>query len=208
MPPSRAFLSGWVALRARPGAAVVCGAALAVLHGCASADRTARQDVESLQTNVQQMESSLQARQAGVYEQIRDLREAQSKLERDLEDNGRLTKTTGQKIERLREGTQEEFAARDKSAQAATEQLSSRLGARVDGLQKDLQNLQKGLQTLNDNLVAMSAFEKKQEERLAKIQEQFQSQLKVVVEEVGQEYQELVRSVAAVRTELETVRQE
>jgi len=204
MPPSRAFLSGWVA---RPGAAVACGAALAVLHGCAAADRTARQDVESLQTNVQQMESSLQARQAGVYEQIRDLREAQSKLERDLEENGRLTKTTGQKIDRLREGTQEEFAIRDKSAQAATEQLS-RLGARGDGLQKDLQNLQKGLQTLNDNLVAMSAFEKKQEERIAKIQEQFQSQLKVVVEEVGQEYQELVRSVAALRTELETVRQE
>ena len=54
----------------------------------------------------------------------------------------------------------------------------------------------------------MSAFEKKQEERIAKIQEQFQSQLKVVVEEVGQENQALVRSLAAVRAELEAVRQE
>ena len=111
-------------------------------------------------------------------------------------------------VDRLRESTQEKFDSLDKlqrdSALAATEQLS-RLGARVDGLQKDLQ---KGFQTINDNLVAMSAFEKKQEERIARIQEQFQSQLKVVVEEVGQENQGLVRSLAAVRAELDTVRQE
>jgi murein DD-endopeptidase MepM/ murein hydrolase activator NlpD len=193
---------------ARRGAAVACAAALPVLLGCAAADRTARQDVESLHTNVQQMESSLQARQAGVYEQIRELREEQNRLERLLEENGRQAKAAGLQVDRLRDRTQEEFDSRDKlqrdNALAAAEQLS-RLGARVDGLQKDLQ---KGFQTLNDNLVAMSAFEKKQEERIAKIQEQFQSQLKVVVEEVGQENQGLVRSVAAVRAELETVRQE
>ncbi len=204
MPASRAVPSSWSARRA----AAAAGALLAVLHGCATADRTARQDVESLQTNVQQMESSLQARQAGVYEQIRELREEQSRLERLLEENGRQAKMVGLQVDRLRERTQEEFDARDKlqrdSALAATEQLS-RLGARVDGLQKDLQ---KGFQTLNDNLIAMSAFEKKQEERIAKIQEQFQSQLKVVVEEVGQENQELVRSIAAVRAELQTVSQE
>ena len=68
--------------------------------------------------------------------------------------------------------------------------------------------MQKGLQTLNDNLVAMRDFEKKQEERIVKIQEQFQSQLKVVVEEVGQENQAIVRSMAAVRAELDAVRQE
>jgi len=171
-------------------------------------DRTARQDVESLHTNVQQMESSLQARQAGVYEQIRELREEQNRLERLLEENGRQSKAVGVQVDRLRERTQEELDSRDKlqreSAQAAAEQLS-RLGGRIDGLQKDLQQ---GFQTINDNLVAMSAFEKKQEERIAKIQEQFQSQLKVVVEEVGQENQGLVRSLAAVRAELETVRQE
>jgi chromosome segregation ATPase len=154
------------------------------------------------------MESSLQARQAGVYEQIRELREDGNRLERLLEENGRQTKAVGLQVERLRERTQEELDNRDKlqreSAQAAAEQLS-RLDARVDGLQKDLQ---KGFQTLNDNLVAMSAFEKKQEERIAKIQEQFQSQLKVVVEEVGQENQGLARSLAAVRAELETERQE
>jgi len=208
MPLPRAVHSGLLPRRARRGVVVVCGVALLGLYGCAAADRTARQDVESLQTNVQQMESSLQARQAGVYEQIRELREAQNRLERLLEENGRQTKAVGLQVDRLRERTQEELVSRDKlqrdNALAATEQLS-RLGARVDGLQKDLQ---KGFQTINDNLLAMSAFEKKQEERIAKIQEQFQGQLKVVVEEVGQENQGLVRSMGAVRAELETVRQE
>jgi chromosome segregation ATPase len=192
-----------VARRARVGAVVACGAALALLHGCAAADRTARQDVESLQTNVQQMDSSLQGRMAGVYEQIRELREEQSRLDRLIEENGRQAKTVGQQVERLRERTQEELDRRDKlqndSAQTLAEQA-----ARLDGLQKDLQ---KGFETLNDNLVAMSAFEKKQEERIARSQEQLQNQLKVVVEEVGQENQVLNRSIAAVRTDLDETRQ-
>jgi LysM repeat protein len=208
MPRHSAVRPGWPACDARRGARVACCASLALLAGCAAADRTARQDVESLQSNVQQMESSLQARQAGVYEQIRDLREEQSRLDRLIEENARQTKTVAQQADRLRERTQEEFESRDKlqrdGAQAAAEQLS-RLAARVDGLQKDLQ---KGFQTLNDNLVALSAFEKKQEERIAKMQEQFQNQLKVVVEEVGQENQALSRAVTALRTDLETVRQE
>ena len=157
MPLSRAVHPGWSARRARRRLFVACVTALPVFHGCASADRTARQDVESLQTNVQQMESSLQARQAGVYEQIRDLRENQSRLERLLEEGDRQVKATGQRVDRLRENTQEGFDTRDKlqreNALAAAEQLS-RLGARIDGLQK-------GIQTLNDNLVAMNAFEKK-----------------------------------------------
>jgi LysM repeat protein len=190
-------------------AALAVAALLPALHGCPPArDRIARQDVETLQSNVQQMESSLQARQAGVYEQIRDVREEQSRLDRLIEENGRQTKTVGQQVERLRERTQEELNARDKaqreSAQAAADQVT-RLAARLDAAHQDLV---KGLQTLNDNLVAMSAFEKKQEERIGKIQEQSQSQLKVVVEEVGQENQELTRSIAALRADLETSRQE
>jgi LysM repeat protein len=193
---------------AHRAAAAVCSAALLLLLGCAAADRTARQDVESLQTNVQQIESGLQARQAGVYEQIRELREEQNRLERLLEENDKKVKAGGVQVDRMRENTQEKFDSLDKlhrdSALAAGDQLS-RLGARFESLQNDLQ---KGFQTINDNLVTMSAFEKKQEERIARIQEQFQSQLKVVVEEVGQENQELVRSLAAVRAELETARQE
>jgi len=207
MPVPRAVHSGWT-VRPAHRAAVVCGAALTLLLGCAAADRTARQDVESLQTNVQQMESGLQARQAGVYEQIRELREEQNRLERLLEENDRKLKAGGVQVDRMRESTQEKFDSLDKlqrnSALASGEQLSS-LVARVEKLQKDLQN---GFQTINDNLVALSAFEKKQEERIVKIQEQFQSQLKVVVEEVGQENQALVRSLAAARAELDTVRQE
>src|SRR5512134_2379155 len=91
-------------------AALALIALLPALHGCPPArDRIARQDVESLQSNVQQMESSLQARQAGVYEQIRDLREEQSRLDRMIEENSRQAKTVGQQVERLRERTQEDF---------------------------------------------------------------------------------------------------
>jgi LysM repeat protein len=179
--------------------------ALPTLQACAPAqDRVARQDVESLQTNVQQIESNLQARQAGVYEQIRELREEQARLERLIEEGARQGKTVGQQVRELRERTGEELERRDKT-QAAAEQAQAdqlaKLGARLDGLQK-------GLQTVNDNLVAMSAFEKKQEERSARVQEQFQNQLKVIVDEVGQENQTLTRSIAAVRSDLDAGRQE
>jgi len=168
-------------------------------------DQVARQDVESLQTNVQQMESSLQVRQAGVYEQIRELREGQSRLERIIEENARQAKNIGQQVDRLRERTQEDLEKRDRAqreaAQAEAEQITTRFGTRFD-------NIQKGLQTVNDNLLAMSAFEKNQEERLAKMQEQFQTQLKVVVDEVGKENQGLTREITAARADLEASRQE
>ena len=184
------------------GAAV---AAIALLQACAPIrDQTARQDVESLQTNVQQIESSVQARQAGIYEQIRELREEQARLDRLLEEGSRQGRGTAQQLERLREKTGEDFEKRDRAqreaAQADAEQLA-RLNGRLDALQK-------GLLTVNDNLVAMSEFEKKQEERIARIQEQFQGQLKVVVEEVGRENQELSRALAAARADLEVTRQD
>jgi LysM repeat protein len=185
-------------------AAALPALALAALaHGCAPVrDQVARQDVESLQSNVQTMESTLQARQAGVYEQIRELREEQNRLDRALEENARQTKNVGQLVERLRERTQEDLDKRDKAqrdaAQAEAEQFA-RVGSRIDGLQK-------GLQTVNDNLVAMRDFEQKQEERIVKIQEQFRGQIKVVVEEVGKENQELARSIAALRADLDASR--
>jgi chromosome segregation ATPase len=203
MPLARAVRSKPPAGAARRWAAWIWLSLVPGLHGCVPADRVARQDVESLQTNVQQMESNLQARQAGVYEQIRELREEQSRLDRLIEENGRQAKTVGQQVERLRERTQEELDRRDKLQKDSAQTLAEQ-AARLDGLQKDLQ---KGFETLNDNLVAMSAFEKKQEERIARSQEQLQNQLKVVVEEVGQENQVLNRSIAAVRTDLDETRQ-
>jgi len=180
-------------------------AAVATLQACAPIrDQTARQDVESLQSNVQQIESSLQARQAGVYEQVRELREEQARLERLIEEGARQGRGAAQQIERLREKTNEDFEKRDR-AQRETAQTGAEQLARLNGR---LEALQKGLLTVNDNLVAMSDFEKKQEERIARIQEQFQGQLKVVVEEVGRENQELSRGLAATRADLEASRQE
>lgn len=182
---------------------------LTALPGCPPArDRIARENVESLQTNVNQIETILQSRQASVFEQIRELREDQSGLDRRIEENAREAKNVGQQVGRLRESSQESFEklgrAQRESAQLAGEQIA-RVGGRLDTLQKDIQ---KGLQTVNDNLVALSAFEKSQEERIAKMQEQFQNQLKVVVEEVGQENQALTRAIGAVRADLEAARQE
>lgn len=177
---------------------------LPALPGCPPTmmrDRVARQDVESLQTNVQQMESSLQVRQAGVYEQIRDLRETQSRLERVIEENAREAKNIGQQLERLRERTQEDLERRDQAQREAAQADAERLTARFD-------TVQKGLQTVNDNLLAMSEFEKRQEERIVKMREQSQAQLKVVVDEVGKENQGLTRALASVRTDLEGSRQE
>jgi LysM repeat protein len=172
------------------------------------ADRVARQDVESLQTNVQQIESNIQARQAGVYEQIRDLREEQNRLARLIEENGRQAKTVGQQVELLRDRTREELENRDKldraSNQASSEQVS-RLATRTDGLQKDLQ---KGFETIDANYKNLLAFEKEQEQRIARLQEQYQNQLKVVVEEVGKENQALTRSISALRTDFDAARQE
>jgi chromosome segregation ATPase len=194
-------------VQARRTAAVAAAvtAALAFLQACAPVrDQTARQDVESLQSNVQQIESSLQARQAGVYEQIRELREEQARLERLIEEGARQGRTAVQQLERLREKTSEDFEKRDRALREAgqvdAEQLA-RLNGRLDALQK-------GLVTVNDNLLTMSEFEKKQEERIARIQEQFQGQLKVVVEEVGRENQELSRAIAATRADLEASRQD
>lgn len=206
----RAAGASWTV--ARRFGAFAAAAALSLLQACAPVrDQTARQDVESLQSNVQQIESALQARQAGVYEQIRELREEQARLERLIEENARQGRAAAQQVERLREKTGEDFEKRDsalrQAEQADTEQLA-RVGARLDALQK-------GLVTVNDNLVAMSDFEKKQEERIARIQEQFQAQLKVVVEEVGRENQELSRTlstaradIAAARADLDAARQE
>jgi len=202
-PPTRAARTAAAVARLAATAAAV--AALGSATACAPVrDQTARQDVETLQSNVQQIESTIQARQAGVYEQIRELREEQARLVRLIEENERQGRGAAQQIERLREKTDEDFQKRDRAqretAQADAERLS-RLDARLDALQK-------GLLTVNDNLVAMSEFEKRQEERLTKIQEQFQGQLKVVVEEVGRENQELSRGLAASRADLEASRQE
>ncbi|HEY5999753.1 MAG TPA: LysM peptidoglycan-binding domain-containing protein [bacterium] len=192
--------------RAARCAATAAGAVVLVVGGaCAPVrDQTARQDVESLQSSVQQIESALQARQAGVYEQIRELREDQARLERLIEENTRQGRAAAQQLEALRQKTGEDFQKRDQAQREAAQAGAERLGrieARLDALQK-------GLLTVNDNLVAMSEFEKKQEERLAKVQEQFQGQLKVVVEEVGRENQDLSRGLASARADLEATRQE
>lgn len=177
------------------------GCLLLLLSGCTTfRDRVARQDVQSLESNVQQIESSLQSRQTGINEQLRELREDQARLESLIEENRRFIKNTGQRLDVLRDQIQEDLVRRDRvqqeAAQLANEQIS-RLGERIDGVQK-------GVQTVNENLIAVGAFEKKQEERITKIHDGFQDQLKVIVDEVGQENLSLEKSIAALRGDLQS----
>jgi len=194
----------------RPAAAAAAAALLlAALPGCPPIrDRVARDDVSSLQTNVQQLESVNRARQAGLIEQLRELREEQARLDKLLQDNQFQTRDLAKRVGQLAESTREELAQRDRLA----EERERAAGARMDGIGKRIDALEKGVQeslrTLNDNLVAMSTFEKQQEARIAKAQEQVQGQLKVIVEEVGQANAGLERSIAGLRDELDAARQE
>ena len=123
-PATPAARTGTAGVR-RAGAAAAIVAAVATFQACAPIrDQTARQDVESLQSNVQQIESSLQARQAGVYEQVRELREEQARLERLIEEGARQGRGAAQQIERLREKTNEDFEKRDR-AQRETAQTGA-----------------------------------------------------------------------------------
>jgi LysM repeat protein len=199
-----------IAARTRPAArrrAAVCLALLLLPAGCNVRDRLARQDVQTLESSVQQMETSIQARQTGLNEQVRELREGQARLESLLEENRVTVGKRFQRADAQRVKDQEDLARRDRAQQEsdraqqeklqAANDLAARLGERID-------TLQKGLQTVNDNIIAVGAFEKKQEERIAQIQENIQGQLKVIVDEVGQENQNLENSIAALRTELKT----
>ena len=200
--------------RRRVIVALLPALASVALCGCPSGirDRTARKDVESLQTNVVEMESVIRARQAGVIEQIRDLREEQARLDKVIQDGQFQTKEVGRKVDALRERTREEIErgdrARKEGAEAAAAE-AARLAERIETVQTSLAaSFQAGLKTVNDNLLAMSEFEKKQEARISRLQEQLQEQLRVIVEEVGKENQALRASAAALREELDAARQE
>lgn len=202
-PPARRVLA----------ALLTAGSAL-LLGGCPSGlrDRTARENVESLQTNVQEMESVIRARQAGVIEQIRDLREEQARLDKQLQDGQYQTKEVGRRVAALNERTREELERRDQAQRegaAAAAAEAARLAERIETVQKSLAaSFQAGIKTVNDNLVAMTDFEKKQEARITRIQEAFQEQVKGVVDEVVKENQALRAADAAIRGDLDAARQE
>lgn len=206
-PPVIAGRSRPAARRRSAGRLAACLLCALALAGCNVRDRLARQDVQTLESSVQHMENTIQARQTGLNEQVRELREGQARLESLLEEN-RLT--TGKKLQRLdalRVKDQEDLARRDRAQQesdraaqeralAVNDQIA-RLGERIDALQKSLQ-------TVNENIIAVGAYEKKQEERISQIQENIQGQLKVIVDEVGQENQNLENGITALRAELKS----
>ena len=195
--------------RTPPGRIAAAAVLIALLPGCPPIrDRIARDDVSSLQTNVQEMESVIRARQAGVIEQIREVREEQARLDKLLQDAQLQDKDLGKRVAQLGERTREELARRDQRAAESSRAAEERAAKLDQRLEASRASLQASLQTLNENLVAMSAFEKKQEERIAQAEQQVQGQIKVIVEEVGQANAALERSAGALREDLDAGREE
>jgi len=146
-------------------------------------DKDAREQLEILRSQINQVESSLQVRQMGLGEQIQSIREEIARLESTVEEDHRNTKLLGQQLEVAKIEMQE-----------ALVQLNSDHGRKfqvvdenINRLLQGIEGLQKNIRTLSDNIQTMSEFEKKQEERISQAQTQLQQQINVVVEEVGRE---------------------
>jgi len=161
-------------------------------------DKDARDQIEVLRTQINQVESSLQVRQMGLGEQIQSIREEIARLEATVEEDHRNTRLLGRQLEVAKLEMQE-----------ALVQLNSDYGRKfrvvdenINRLLQGIEGLQKNIRTLSDNIQTMSAFEKKQEERISRVQTQLQQQINVVVEEVGRENLRLQNDVAGMARDI------
>jgi LysM repeat protein len=161
-------------------------------------DKDARDQIEILRNQINQVESSLQVRQMGLGEQIQSIREEIARLEATVEEDHRNTRLLGQQLEIAKLEMQE-----------ALVQLNSDYGRKfqvvdenINRLLQGIEGLQKNIRTLSDNIQTMSAFEKKQEGRISQIQTQLQQQINVVVEEVGRENLRLQNDVAGMARDI------
>ncbi len=161
-------------------------------------DKDARDQIEVLRTQINQVESSLQVRQMGLGEQIQSIREEIARLEATVEEDHRNTRLLGRQLEVAKLEMQE-----------ALVQLNSDYGRKfrvvdenINRLLQGIEGLQKNIRTLSDNIQTMSAFEKKQEERISRVQTQLQQQINVVVEEVGRENLRLQDEIAGMARDI------
>jgi LysM repeat protein len=161
-------------------------------------DKDAREQLETLRNQINQVESSLQVRQMGLGEQIQSIREEIARLEATVEEDHRNTKLLGQQLEVAKLEMQE-----------ALVQLNSDYGRKfqvvdenINRLLQGIEGLQKNIRTLSGNIQTMSEFEKKQEERISQTQTQLQQQINVVVEEVSRENLRLQSDVAGMARDI------
>jgi chromosome segregation ATPase len=131
-------------------------------------DKDAREQIQALESRLNQVESSLQVRQMGLGEQIQSIREEMARIDSRVDENHRNTQLLSSQLEVAKIEMQE-----------ALVQLNSDYGQRfkvidenVSRLLKGIEGLQQNVRTLSDNIQAMSDFEKKQEERINQLHAQ------------------------------------
>jgi LysM repeat protein len=161
-------------------------------------DPQAREELEILRVQLNQIDSALQVRQMGLGEQIQAVREELARLESRINENHRDNRILNQQLEVDRIENQERLVQYNR----ATDKRFDVVDENIKRLLQGIEDLQSNIRTLSDNLRTMSDFEKKQEERISQVQGGLQKQLNVIVEEVGRENVRLQKELAGINSDV------
>jgi len=161
-------------------------------------DQEAREEIVILRNQLNQMESSLQVRQMGLGEQLQAIREDLARVESRVDENRRSGRIVGQQLDVAKIETEENLIQVNHDYQKRFEVIDGNIGRLATGIE----DLQKNIRTLSDNLQTMSNFEKQQEEKITQVHGQLQQKLEVIVEEVGRENGRLQNEIAAVNQDI------
>lgn len=165
-------------------------------------DSDARAEIDNLRIRLDEMGSSLQVRQMGLGEQIRSLREDQARIESKVDENRRDTRIVGQQLDVAKIETQENLVQLNHDYQKRFETVDSN----ITRLARGIEDLQKNIGILSDNIRTMSEFEEKQEKRItqmhSQLQQLLQQKLDAIIEEVGRENLRLQNEMAAMNRDI------
>ena len=167
---------------------------LTVIPATAFKDPQAREEVEALRNQLNQIDSSLQVRQMGLGEQMQVIREELARLESRINENHRDNGILNQQLEVDRIENQERFVQYNRT----TDERFAVVDENIKRLLQGIESLQTNIRTLSDSLRTMSDFEKKQEERISQVQGGLQQQFNVIVEEVGRENVRLQKELSGI----------
>jgi len=165
-------------------------------------DSDARAEIDNLRIRLDEMGSSLQVRQMGLGEQIRSLREDLARIESKVDENRRDTRIVGQQLDVAKIETQENLVQLNHDYQKRFETVDSN----ITRLARGIEDLQKNIGILSDNIRTMSEFEEQQEKRITQmhgqLQQLLQQKLDAIIEEVGRENLRLQNEMAAMNRDI------
>lgn len=163
-------------------------------------DGEARAELEVLRQRLNQIESSLQVRQMGLGEQIQLIREDMARIESKIDENEHIDKLLQERLDVMGIETGDNFSQINDNLEKRLKVVDDNAGR----LAKAFDEVQKNIQTLSENLQAISDFEKKQEERIDEWSTQVQQNLDVIVDEVGKENLRLKKEISGYRSDIQT----